>query len=99
MNALPVAAKNTLCSIIRSSASSTRHRTSVPTGLLSLVFGPFLLVSTAIHANVFQESNGIVIMEVESEAPTGQWSEEQSVGGFKGSGYYVWRGDQTIEHM
>ena len=94
MNALPVAANNTLCSFIRSSESSTPRRASLPLGLWSLLLGPFLLASSAIHANVFQESNGIVIMEVESEAPTSQWSEEQSVGGFKGSGYYVWRGDQ-----
>ncbi len=54
-----------------------------------LMFAPVVQAN-----NVFQESGGIVVMEVESEAPTEQWSEEQSIGGFRGQGYYVWRGEQ-----
>ena len=41
---------------------------------------------------VFTESEGIVVMEVETVAPEGDWSLETSIDGYTGSGYYVWRG-------
>ena len=63
--------------------------------VLGLMLLSTALVSTSALANdVFQETNGIVVMEVESQATTGQWSEESSIGGFRGRGYYVWRGEQ-----
>ena len=60
----------------------------------ALLGGLFLIAPAAQANNVFQESGGIVVMEVESESATGQWSQEQNIGGFRGQGYYVWRGEQ-----
>ncbi len=42
--------------------------------------------------NRFLESDGRVVMDIESSPLAGDWVLETSVGGFKGSGYYVWRG-------
>lgn len=54
----------------------------------------FLFAPPVLANNVFQESGGIVVMEVESEGTTAQWSRESDIGGFRGQGYYVWRGEQ-----
>lgn len=42
--------------------------------------------------SVFQESNGIVVVEVESHAPSGDWVSENSLSGFAGNSYYRWAG-------
>ncbi len=55
------------------------------------LFAACALTTSAAFANV-NESGGLVVMEVESAPTAGDWKKERSVGGFKGSGYYVWRG-------
>lgn len=43
-------------------------------------------------APVFQESGGIVVIEIESTPTVPDWALEASVGGYAGSSYYTWRG-------
>jgi hypothetical protein len=51
-----------------------------------------LLVAGAAQAQTFQESGGIVVMEVESAPLAGSWVKETSIAGSTGSGYYRWNG-------
>ena len=54
------------------------------------------LVLTSVVASAeprFVENHGLLLINVESVPPTGSWSEETSIGGFTGSSYYIWRGD------
>src|SRR5262245_36433502 len=41
---------------------------------------------------VYQESGGIVIIEVESGAPTDSWVAETAHAGHTGASYFAWRG-------
>ncbi|TWT40656.1 DUF5060 domain-containing protein [Botrimarina hoheduenensis] len=41
---------------------------------------------------VFQEENGLVLFELESQPAAGGWELQSSVPGFTGSGYYRWEG-------
>ena len=45
---------------------------------------------------VFVESQGKVVMEAESVITDGDWSLEKRIGDYKGTGYYVWRGDDMM---
>ncbi len=60
----------------------------------ALVFSLFVLalMCGSAGAATFVERNGIVVMDVESTSPAGSWRRETSIGGYKGSAYYVWRG-------
>lgn len=76
-----------------SSVTSTGN----PVSLGSPPFGgdaAILVASTnsivAQSVNVFQESNGIVVMEAESVAPVGEWRLQTSENGYTGNGYYNW---------
>jgi hypothetical protein len=40
----------------------------------------------------FQESGGLLVVEIESVAPTGSWVSETSNGGYTGASYYRWSG-------
>lgn len=44
------------------------------------------------RAQTYQESGGIVVLEVESAPLAGSWVKETSVSGYTGSGYYRWNG-------
>jgi len=41
---------------------------------------------------VFEETDGLVAVEVESHPPADQWHAETEMEGFTGGGYYTWRG-------
>lgn len=41
---------------------------------------------------VYQEQNGLVIIEMESQPAAGGWQEQTSVAGYTGDGYYRWEG-------
>ena len=41
---------------------------------------------------VFEETDGLVAVEVESHPPADQWQAETEMEGFTGGGYYTWRG-------
>ena len=41
---------------------------------------------------VFEEAGGVVVIEVESCRPQGDWKPEKDLKGFTGKGYYTWRG-------
>lgn len=41
---------------------------------------------------VYQESGGIVIIEVESNTPTDSWAAETAHAGYTGTSYFAWRG-------
>jgi hypothetical protein len=45
-----------------------------------------------VAAGVYQESGGIVVVEIESEPVAGNWVKETSLAGYTGTGYYTWRG-------
>lgn len=44
----------------------------------------------------FTESNGRLVVEIESEAAGGDWSIERSIFGFSGDSYRVWRGQNNF---
>ena len=41
---------------------------------------------------VFEEADGVVVIEVESCRPQADWKPEKDLKGFTGKGYYTWRG-------
>ncbi|MFO8012778.1 MAG: hypothetical protein R6X20_05665 [Phycisphaerae bacterium] len=41
---------------------------------------------------VFEEKGGVIVIEVESCRPQGNWKAEKDLKGFTGKGYYTWRG-------
>lgn len=41
---------------------------------------------------LFEEVDGVVVIEVESCRPQGDWKPEKDLKGFTGKGYYTWRG-------
>ena len=45
----------------------------------------------------FTESNGRLVVEIESEAAGGDWSAESSIFGFSGDSYRVWRGQNNFK--
>ena len=51
----------------------------------------FAITTSLAFANV-EEAAGLVVMEVESVPVAGDWHLDTSIGGFKGTGYYVWEG-------
>jgi len=67
---------------------------SLARSLITLV-ASFAITTSAAIANV-NESGGIVVMEVESVPAAGDWERETRIGGFKGSGYYVWEGSNAF---
>jgi len=67
-------------------------RTAIHT--LLFVIGTLGISQAALANPVFNESGGIVMMEVESVGTQGRWVRESSIGGYRGSAYYVWRGEQ-----
>ncbi|MFK7891321.1 MAG: hypothetical protein AB8B63_10940 [Granulosicoccus sp.] len=48
--------------------------------------------ATLADQNIFLESDGLLLMEAESETAAGQWSLENEITGFSGNGYYLWQG-------
>jgi hypothetical protein len=42
--------------------------------------------------SVFQEMDGLLVIEVESAPVAGKWVKETSLSGFTGSAYYTWKG-------
>lgn len=63
---------------------------SLARSVFSLIASFAITTSVAI-ANV-NESGGLVVMEVESVPAAGDWEKRTEIGGFKGTGYYVWEG-------
>ena len=49
-------------------------------------------VLSAPPAPVYQEQNGLIVVQIESAPPTGQWKAESSVPGYTGTSYYRWNG-------
>lgn len=47
---------------------------------------------TSSEGGVFQEQNGLVVIEMESQPATDGWQLQSSVPGFTGDGYYRWEG-------
>ncbi len=64
--------------------------------LFCLAIASSALGSGITSAQTFVESDGFVVMDVESTPATGGWRRERSIGGFKGSAYYVWRGENRF---
>jgi hypothetical protein len=52
----------------------------------------FMAAAARAQEPVYQESGGIVVVEIESAAVAGSWAKETSLSGFTGSSYYTWRG-------
>jgi len=54
-----------------------------------------LLACSAQAAGVFQEANGLVVVEVESAPVAGSWSSQSGLAGFTGTSYYEWKTGNT----
>ena len=53
------------------------------------------LTTGVAHADgepVFQESGGLLVVEIESASPSGNWASETSIAGYTGSSYTRWNG-------
>ena len=48
------------------------------------------------QAATFVAQDGIVMMEAESTAATGDWQTQTSFGGYSGSGYHIWTGSDSF---
>ena len=64
--------------------------------LISCALTVFALSITPTQAATFVVQNGIVIMEAESTAATGDWGTETALSGFSGSGYHIWNGSDSF---
>ena len=62
------------------------------TGPLAGVFLAAFASAAQAQDPVYQESGGIVVVEIESHATAGGWARETSLAGYTGSAYYTWRG-------
>lgn len=61
--------------------------------LTSLLVSKFVILGGAAEAqSAYQESGGIVVVEVESAAVVPSWARETSLSGYTGGAYYTWRG-------
>jgi len=54
------------------------------------------LAASAPLAGVFQESGGIVVVEVEAEPAVPSWVSETGLAGYTGSAYHTWRGSDLF---
>ncbi|MGC6506732.1 MAG: DUF5060 domain-containing protein [Coraliomargaritaceae bacterium] len=55
---------------------------------------PLFVLAATLHAQVFQETNGLVVLEAEQTASTlGQWQELSTVNGYTGTGYLEFFGN------
>ena len=45
---------------------------------------------------VFEARDGVIVIEVESCKPQGDWKPEKDLKGFTGKGYYTWRGGDSF---
>jgi hypothetical protein len=59
------------------------------------VFVALLCSLTAVEP-AYWEHNGLVVIEVESAAPSGAWSVDTALTGFTGVAYYTWGGPNTF---
>jgi len=66
--------------------------------VLLLVVGVTLTVDAFSGQTFFQEAGGILVMEVESAPPAGDWKAETELKGFKGECYYTWRGQNYFKN-
>jgi len=48
------------------------------------------------NAPVFEAAGGVIVIEVESCKPQGDWKPEKALKGFTGKGYYTWRGGNSF---
>lgn len=60
--------------------------------MTSGIVATLLGMAAAARAQTFQESGGLVVVEIESAAPAGSWASETSIGGYTGTSYYRWAG-------
>jgi len=63
--------------------------------LVAAVFG-CCPVAGALPA--FEEKDGRIVIEVESQRPAGYWRSQRQLPGFTGKSYYTWRGPNTYAH-
>ena len=52
-----------------------------------------LLVGLLARAQDICESNGLIVMEVETMGKNGAWNDNSTLGGYTGSSYYLWDGE------
>ena len=65
--------------------------------LISCALSVFALSITPSQAATFVIQNGVVMMEAESTAATGDWGTETALAGFSGSGYHIWNGTDSFD--
>lgn len=69
-----------------------QRRTSTGPNEAPIVSIPGAEPAAAGEGEVFQEQNGLVVIEMESQPATGGWQQQTDVAGFTGDGYYRWEG-------
>ncbi|HYE99009.1 MAG TPA: DUF5060 domain-containing protein, partial [Planctomycetota bacterium] len=74
-------------------AAAIRSRRMLRKGAVTLAF---LGLGLSAQAQVYQESGGIVVVEVESHPTAGAWVKETSIAGFTGTAYYRWNGANSF---
>ncbi len=66
--------------------------------LFACAFGALVaFVATDSSAQVYLESDGQVVVEVEATAATGNWLVSQTIPGYTGTSYYKWNGATTTQ--
>jgi hypothetical protein len=72
------------------------HLALVIAGVLSLLLG--LGASPAAAQLEYCEQNGLIVFEVEDQAPNGSWVEETQYAGYAGSSYFRWAGGNQFNN-
>lgn len=79
-------------SVTQDWAILVQRRTSTGPNEPPVVSIPVAEPAPAMGDGVFQEQNGLVVFELESQPATGGWQFQTGVPGFTGTGYYRWEG-------
>lgn len=78
------------------SGNGERRRAADGLGVLGRRAGKglaaFLLAAPAVAGGVYQEKDGLLVVELESLGATGDWVLETAVSGYTGGGYLRWNG-------
>ncbi|MFT5049700.1 MAG: hypothetical protein ACI8QZ_001093 [Chlamydiales bacterium] len=82
---------NSLCGGIVTTLRRAHRESNLGWGVLALL-AMTSAAEAAVSNDVFQESSGIVVIEMESSDAAAPWALRTDVGGFTGSSYLVWEG-------
>jgi len=58
-----------------------------------------VISGTIARGGIYQEENGLLVIEMESEAPTDAWSQDTAFSDYTGSGYLIWGGNDNFNTL